>query len=88
MSNPFETRSTSLTGPGVDYAPVTPSDSVDLPDVAVSLYVENGGAVAFTSQKGVDRVVNLPDNGFLTCGVRRVRATGTSAAGIHAIVVT
>ena len=56
--------------------------------MAVSLYVENGGAVAFTSQKGVDRVVNLPDNGFLTCGVRRVRATGTSAAGIHAIVVT
>ena len=88
MSNPFETRSTSLAGPGVDYAPVAPDDGVDLPDVAISLFVENGGAVAFTSQKGVDRVVTLPDHGFLACGVRRVLATGTTATGIHAIVVT
>ena len=88
MANPFETRSTSLAGPGVDYAPVTPDDSADLPDVAVSIYVETGGVVSFTSQKGVDRSVALPDNGFLACGVRRVRATGTTASGIHAIVVT
>lgn len=87
MPNPFETRSTSLSGPGVDYAPVTPDDGADLPDVAVSLYVEGGGAVAFTSQKGQDRIVVLPDNGFLACGMRRVRATGTTATGIHAIVV-
>ncbi|MEL7466638.1 MAG: hypothetical protein AAFN79_21370 [Pseudomonadota bacterium] len=88
MSNPFNTRSTSLAGPGVDYAPVIPNDGADLPDVAVSLYVEIGGAVVFTSQKGQDRTVTLPDNGFLACGVRRVRATGTTAAGIHAIVVS
>ena len=88
MPNPFETRSTSLTGPGVDYAPVAPDDDVDLPDVAISLFVETGGTIAFTSQKGVNRVVQLPDYGFLACGVRRVRATGTTAAGIHAIVVT
>ena len=88
MSNPFETRSTSLAGPGVDYAPVSPDDAVDLPDVAISLYVETGGALAFTSQKGVNRTVALPDNGFLVCGVRRVLATGTTAGGIHAIVVT
>ena len=88
MPNPFETRATSLAGPGIDYAPVTPNDGADLPDTAVSLYVETGGAVAFVSEKGADRSVVLPDNGFLACGVRRVRATGTSAAGIHAIVVT
>ncbi len=87
MPNPFETRSTSLAGPGVDYAPVTPDDGVDLPDVAVSLYVEGGGAVTFTSQKGQTRQVTLPDHGFLSCGVRRVLATGTTATGIHAIVV-
>ena len=88
MSNPFETRSTSLAGPGVDYAPVSPDDAVDLPDVAISLYVETGGAVSFTSQKGLDRTVTLPDHGFLACGVRRVRASGTTASGIHAVVVT
>lgn len=87
MANPFETRSTSLSGPGIDYAPVTPDDNADLSDTAVSLYVEAGGAVSFTSQKGIDRTVVLPDHGFLTCGVRRVRATGTTATGIHAITV-
>lgn len=88
MSNPFETRSTSLSGPGVDYAPVTPDDAADLPDVAVSLYVETGGAVTFVSQKGVERTVVSADFGFIACGVRRVKATGTTATGIHAIVVT
>lgn len=88
MSNPFETRSTSLAGPGVDYAPVTPDDASDLTEVAVSLFVETGGAVSFVSQKGQERVVQLPDYGFLACGVRRVKSTGTTAAGIHAIVVT
>ena len=67
---------------------MTPDDAADLPDVAISIFVESGGAVAFTSQKGVDRVVTLPDFGFLACGVRRIRETGTTASGIHAIVVT
>ncbi|MEM7269698.1 MAG: hypothetical protein AAF401_10640 [Pseudomonadota bacterium] len=88
MQNPFESRSTSVAGPGIDYAPVTPNDGADLQTVAISLFVETGGAVSFVSQKGDTRVVNLPDYGFLTCGVRRVHATGTTAAGIHAIVVT
>lgn len=88
MNNPFESRSTSLAGPGIDYAPVTPSDASDLATTAISLYVETGGAVSFISQKGEARSVVLPDYGFLTCGVRRVNATGTTAGGIHAIVVT
>lgn len=88
MHNPFETRSTSLSGPGIDYAPVTPDDGADLPIVAISLFVETGGAVTFVSQKGQTRTVNLPDYGYLTCGVRRVQATGTTASGIHAITVT
>lgn len=88
MLNPFDSRSTSPAGPGIDYAPVAPSDAADLPVVAVSLYVETAGAVSFVSQKGETRVVNLPDHGYLTCGVRRVNATGTTATGIHAITVT
>ena len=88
MLNPFETRSTSLAGPGIDYAPVTPDDGADLPTIAVSLYVETGGDVSFVSQKGEVRTVALPDYGFLTCGVRKVNASGTTATGIHAILVT
>lgn len=88
MLNPFESRSTSLAGPGIDYAPVIPDDAADLPVTAISLYVETGGAVTFVSAKGQTRTVQLPDYGYLTCGVSRVNATGTTASGIHAIVVT
>ena len=88
MQNPFDARSTSTAGPGIDYAPVTPDDVTDLPIVAISLFVESGGSVNFVSQKGQTRTVNLPDYGYLTCGVRKVNATGTTASGIHAIVVT
>lgn len=88
MQNPFDTRSTSTAGPGIDYVPVTPDDGADLATVAISLFVETGGAVSFVSQKGQTRTVNLPDYGYLTCGVRKVNATGTTASGIHAIVVT
>ena len=88
MHNAFETRSTSLSGPGIDYSPVTPDDGADLPTVAISLFVETGGAVTFVSQKGQTRTVNLPNYGYLICGVRRVQATGTTASGIHAITVT
>ena len=88
MSNPFSLRATSLNGPGIDYAPVTPSNSQPLSDVAIGLYVETGGDVAFVSEKGQTRTVRVPDFGWILCGVRQVRATGTTAADIHAVIVS
>ncbi len=88
MSNPFSLRSTSLGGPGIDYAPVTPSDSVALSDVAIALFVESGGAVSFVSEKGLTRTVTVPDFGWILCGVRQVRASGTTATGVHAVLIT
>lgn len=88
MSNPFSLRSASLSGPGIDYAPVIPSDSQVLPDVAIALYVEAGGAVRFISQKNETRTVTAPDFGWILCGVKSVLATGTTAGGIHAVVVS
>ena len=87
MSDPFATRAGSLDGPGHDYAPVTPADGADLPDVAIALFVESGGSVAFTSVKGESRTVTVPDFGWILCGVRAVAATGTTASGIHAITL-
>ncbi|MCI2395670.1 hypothetical protein [Aliiroseovarius sediminis] len=87
MTNPFENRSLSLRGPATDMAPVTPSDAVDLSHFAVALYVETGGAVAFTSVAGHDRVVTVSDNAILPVGIRRILATGTTATGIHAFVL-
>ena len=88
MTNPFSRRASSLSGPGIDYVPVTPDDGNDLADIAASVFVEGGGAISFVSVKGQTRTVTLPDFGWLVCGVTRVRATGTTATGIHAVVVS
>ncbi|WP_316016125.1 hypothetical protein [Roseobacter sp. HKCCA0434] len=88
MNNIFSTRSASLNGPGSDYLPVTPADGAELPEVAVALYVESGGSVAFTSVRGTERTVVLCDGGWLLCGVRAVKASGTTAQGIHAVVIS
>lgn len=87
MSDPFKNRSPSLSGPATDLIPVTPSDSVDLPVVAVALYVEGKGAVRFVSQAGATRTVVVLDGAILPVGVRRVMATGTTATGIHGLAL-
>ncbi len=87
MNNPFASRAASLQGPATDIIPVTPSDSHDLPNVAISLYVEKGGLVSFVTVWGTSRQVELPDFSLLPVGVRKVSATGTTASGIHAMVV-
>ena len=87
MTNPFAGRASSLQGPAADIQPVIPNDSTDLPSVALALYVENGGTVSIVTVKGQSRTVELPDFTILPVGVRRVKATGTTASGIHAMVI-
>jgi hypothetical protein len=87
MINPFTNRAASLQGPATDIQPVTPNDAEDLPVVAVALYVETGGAISFVTAAGQQRQVELPDFSILPVGVRRVDATGTTASGIHALVL-
>ena len=87
MNNPFSSRASTLQGPGTDYLPVVPHDTDELAEVAISLYAEIGGAVTFVSVRGIERTVVLPDNGWLICGVRAVKATGTTATGLHGVVI-
>lgn len=87
MTNPFENRASSLSGPAADILPVTPSDLTDLPEVAVALYVETGGALSIVTVRGGARTVTVADRSILPVGTRRVKATGTSASGIHALVI-
>ena len=88
MQNPFDDRVLALSGPARDYLPVTPSDSDPLPQVAVALYVELGGRVVFVSESGATRDVEAPDHGWILCGMRQVKASGTTASGLHALIVT
>lgn len=87
MSNPFADRTPALSGPATDLLPVTPNDGADLTHVAVALYVVTGGTVVIDTVAGGTRSVVVPDFGFLPVGVRRVRASGTTATGIHALVL-
>lgn len=87
MSNPFDNREASLAGPTNDILPVTPSDSVNLPTVALALYVQTGGTLSIVTEAETTRSVTVADFSFLPVGVRRVNLTGTTAAGIHAMVL-
>jgi hypothetical protein len=69
--------------------PVTPSDGSDnvgAGNVAIGLYVENGGTIVFLNKDDNERTVVVPDFYTLVCSVSRVKSTGTTATGIHALV--
>ena len=85
--NPFKNRTLALSGPVTDALPVSPDDLTDLPNVAVGLYVETGGTVSIVTVTGETRTIAVADFSILPIGVQRVRATGTTATGIHALVL-
>lgn len=87
MSNPFTLRTPSLSGPALDLMPVTPSDTADLSLVAIALYVETGGIISLRTVAGGTRAVEVSDKSYLPVGTTRVMATGTTASGIHALVL-
>lgn len=88
-SNPFLNHvPLPLGGPATDIIPVVPSDDSDLGSVAASLYVENGGVIVIVTVKGEVRTVEVGDLAILPVGVLAVRAAGTTASGIHALVVS
>ena len=75
-----------------DWIPVTPNDSTNnmgasAVNQVVGFYVTNGGAVVFTVE-GTDRTVTFPSNFYVSCvGVTRIKSTGTTATGIHSLVI-
>lgn len=87
MTNPFQARSVGLDGPATDILPVVPHDTTALAHVAISLFIETGGTVSIQTVAGAARVVSVADHSFLPVGVTHVRATGTTATGIHALVL-
>ena len=90
MANPFEGVSGQLNGSVYDMVPVTPADGADnlgAGNIAIGLYIEGEGNVKFHNKDGVSRTVAVPDNFYLICSIKRVLNTGTTATGIHALVL-
>ena len=78
----------SLAGTFGNMVDVVPNDGVDLPQPAMKLYVETGGALVVMGVNGTASVtVQVPDFSELNLNVRRVYATGTTASGVKAFVV-
>jgi len=90
MSNPFEGVSGQLNGSVYDMVPVTKNDNADnlgTGNIAIGLYITGEGNVTFHNKDGVSRTVAVPNNFYLICSIRRVLSTGTTATGIHAMVL-
>ena len=87
MIDPFKSRTPNPTGPAADALPVAPSDTTDLPQVAAALYVETGGALRVVTAAGATRTLHVGDFSILPLRVVRVTATGTTATGVHALVL-
>ena len=91
MANPFVyTNSPNQSGLVYDMIEVTPADGTDnvgAGNIAIGLYIEAGGSVTFLNKDDNERTVIVPDYHTLTCSVKRVKSTGTTATGIHALVV-
>jgi len=86
-ANPFEGIGPNLSGAVVDMLPITPNDINLFPDgiVAIGLYITVGGTVVFTTARGLERTVTVPDNFYLICSAKRV-TTASTATGIFALV--
>lgn len=90
MANPFKGSPVELHGLVYDMIPVTKSDSTDNVgegNIAIGLYITAAGNVSFQNKDGNTRTVTVPANYTLVCSVKRVLDTGTTATGIHALVV-
>ena len=91
MSDPFSyINKINATRLVYDLYPVTPNDSTDnvgTGNVAIGLYIETGGTVVYINKEGTERTVVVPDYFYLISSVARVKSTGTTATGIHALVV-
>ncbi|WP_114965258.1 spike base protein, RCAP_Rcc01079 family [Alkalilacustris brevis] len=87
MLDPLANRTPSALGPATDLLPVAPDDAADLPEMAMALFIETGGSLRVVTRRGETREVMLEDQTLLPVAVRRVLESGTTATGIHALVV-
>ena len=90
-SNPFaKALQTNPTGLVRNWVAVTTSDSADnvgTGNVAIGLYVTVGGTVTWIDYDGnTIGPVTVPSNFYVTAAVTRVKATGTAATGIFALI--
>lgn len=78
----FASFADSPMAPAATCFAVTPSDTLDLPQVTKALYVGTGGDITLVPALGTTPVVfrNVPSGAILDVRVRAIRTAGTTAA--------
>lgn len=88
MTDPFQNRADSVSAPATRARAIVPSDTVALPEIPKALYVGTGGTL--TMQGAADTVdsvwVDVPSGGIVPFRPSHVRATGTTASDILALL--
>ncbi|MEM9031327.1 MAG: hypothetical protein AAGB18_01680 [Pseudomonadota bacterium] len=83
MTDDFKDHSTSLTSPATAGETIVPDDANDLAHVTRGIYVGASGSIALTLVSGDEVLLNDAQSGVIyPLRVARVKATGTSAAGL------
>lgn len=83
MADPFLGRTVQLESPGGAFAAVSPDNDNDLPFRPRYLIVGTAGTISCVDERGV--TTSIPAQvGVLPIRPVRIRATGTTAAGIVA----
>lgn len=84
MEDPYRNSVDSLMAPAGQCFAIAPNDTVDLPRATKAIYVGTGGDVVLRPVNGDLDVTfrNVASGSILDVRVRRLNATGTSAADI------
>lgn len=88
MADKFSGFTDSPTAPASQSSTVTPHDSDALASVSKAIYIGTGGNISVRlAGDSTDRVfTNLPNGSILPIRVTHIRATGTSAADLVALL--
>ncbi|MDO5759062.1 MAG: hypothetical protein Q4P24_16650 [Rhodobacterales bacterium] len=82
----FSSHSQSLNAPIRSGAPVTPSNSADLPVLPRALYIGGGGDISMILAGGETITLkSVPAGAMLPLRASRVRQTGTTATALVAL---
>jgi hypothetical protein len=83
MADNFASLAAGLDSPAARTFTITKHDTNEVAEVTRALYVGTGGTLAITDAAGNDTVlVNVASGAILPIRVRRVKATGSTAADI------
>jgi hypothetical protein len=88
MTDIFQNRADDMSAPASRCVAVTPSDGLALPETPKALYVGTGGSIVLQGVGGGGDVTlaNVPGGCVLPIRVAFVRASGTTAADIVALL--